>query len=222
MSERPEVPVGYLGSQPKFGELHMQALSHADPEFSMDNNTELEIKFKCPKPVKVTTNLINCQDDSENSEFVFTQTKDGVLSFVITLPQAGYFKFQVFALEASDESKSLPNVFNYLINVKEALKAAYPFPKQYAQWKEGCFLYSPLVLNCKTSLAKVDFKLYIPNAKAVAVVAAGEWFHLAKKDDNWEGTAALSKHRGKDVKVTVNANFGPDETKYATLLEYVI
>ncbi|XP_005089662.1 uncharacterized protein LOC101849508 [Aplysia californica] len=220
-AERPELPAGYLGSQPKFAELNLQAQSHSSPEFSLDIN-EVEIKLRSPKPVKVTTNLISAKDDKEHSEFVFTQTKDGVLSFVITFPESGFYKFQIFALEATDDSKSLPNVFNYLINVQEALKAAYPFPKQYAQWKDGCYLYSPIVLNAKTSLAKVDFKVFVPNAKAVAVVAAGEWFHLAKKGDNWEGQASLSKHRGKDVKVTLNSNYGGDETKYATLLEYII
>lgn len=170
----------------------------------------------------MTSSLLQAKDDKDVSEYVFTQTKEGVLAFVLMFPESGYYKFQIFALEASDQSKSLPNVYNYLIHVKDALRAAYPFPKQYAQWKDGCYLYSPLVMNAKTSLAKVEFKVYVPNAKAVAVVAAGEWFHLNKHGDNWEGTAGLSKHRGKDVKVTLNANFGGDETKYATLLEYII
>lgn len=222
MSERPEIPAGYLGSQPKFSELRLQALTHDNPDFAVDQNSELEIKFKAPKPVKVTTNLLHCNGDRDVSEFVFTQTKDGVLTFVLMFPEAGYYKFQIFALEASDESKSLPNVYNYLIQVKDALRQAHPFPKQYAQWKDGCYLYSPLVMNAKTSLAKVDFKVYVPNANAVAIVAAGEWTHLTKKGENWEGTVGLSKHRGKDVKVTLNANFGADETKYATLLEYIV
>ena len=57
----------------------------------------------------------------------------------------------------------------------------------------------------------------------MAVVAAGEWFPLKQGGDGtWEGTASLDKHRGKDVKVTLNACMGDDETKYATLLEYVV
>jgi hypothetical protein len=222
MADRPEIPEGYLGSQAKFADLRLQTISHEKSEFSVDQNSELEIKFKMPRPVKVTTNLIQAKDDKDVSEHVFTQSKDGVLAFVLVFPEAGFYKFQIFALEASDESKSLPNVFNYLIHVKDALRPAFPFPKQYAQWKDGCYLYSPLVLNSKTSLAKVDFKVYVPDARAVAIVAAGEWIHLTKVGDNWEGTGALSKHRGKDVKVTLNANYGADETKYATLLEYVI
>jgi len=219
--ERPDMPNGYLGTQPKFAELNMSCVSHTSPEFALDNN-DVEIQFKTPKPVKVTVNLINTKDDSEHSEFVFTQTKDGVLSFLITFPESGWFKFQVFALDAKDESKSLPNAYNYLIHVKEALKPAYNYPKQYAQWKDGCFLYSPVILNAKTSLANVVFKVFVPSANAVAVVADGEWYHLAKKGENWEGNAGLSKHRGSGIKVTLNANFGPDETKYATLLEYII
>ncbi|CAG5116913.1 unnamed protein product [Candidula unifasciata] len=222
MSGRPEIPEGYLGSQPKFAELRLQTITHDNPEFSVDQNNELEIKFKMPRPIKVTSSLIQAKDDKDISEYVFTQTKEGVLAFVLMFPEAGYYKFQIFGLEAADQSKSLPNVYNYLIHVKDALRPAYPFPKQYAQWKDGCYLYSPLVLNAKTSLAKVEFKVYVPNAKAVAVVAAGEWFHLTKHGENWEGTVGLSKHRGKDVKVTLNANYGSDETKYATLLEYII
>lgn len=220
-AERPPLPEGYLGQQPKFEELRLATLSHPKAEFALDNN-ELELKFRSPKQIKVTTNLLLAEDESEHSQFVFTQTKDNELVFLITFPKSGWYKFQVFALEASDESKSLPNVFNYLIHVKEALKPAYTFPKQYAQWKDGCFLYSPTVLNAKTSLANVLFKVYVPNAKAMAVVCDGEWIHLSKEGDNFEGKAGLSKHRGKGVKVTLNANYGGDESKYSTLLEYII
>jgi len=222
MAERPQLPEGYLGQHPKFGELRLALQSHQNSEFAVDTN-EVEIKLKCPKAIKVTTSLIHTEDDSEHPEFVFTQTKDHVLSFIITFPRSGYYKFQIFALDASDESKSLPNVFNYLVHVREALKPAYAYPKQYAQWKDGCYLYNPLILNSKTSLANVNFKVFIPNAKSVAVVAEGEWIHLNKVGDNWEGNASLSKHRGKDVKVTLNANYGgEDEMKYSTLLMYVI
>lgn len=220
--ERPAIENGYLGSHPMFDELRMSCLSHTSSEFALDNN-EVEIKFKTPKPIKVTLNLLNAsKDDSDHSEFVFTQTKDNVLSFIVTFPESGWYKFQVFALDAKSEEKSLPNVYNYLIHVKEALKPAYNYPKQYAQWKDGCYLYSPIILNAKTSLAKVEFKVFVPNAKALAVVCDGEWIHLAKKGENWEGNASLSKHRGSGKKVTINANFGADETKYATLLEYII
>ena len=63
----------------------------------------------------------------------------------------------------------------------------------------------------------------VPKANQVAVVADGEWFHLKKNSSGvWEGTASLDKHRNKGVKVTLNACLGDDDTKFATLLEYVV
>ena len=55
------------------------------------------------------------------------------------------------------------------------------------------------------------------------MVASGEWFHLKKTSgDIWEGNATLDKHRNKNVSVTLNACVGNDDTKFATLLEYVV
>jgi hypothetical protein len=90
---------------------------------------------------------------------VFTQTQGNTVSFVISFPEHGWYKFQIFALPTSDESKSLPNVFNYLIDCRRALKAVYPFPKQYAPWRDGCYLQCPLVLNSSSRLSNVQFKV---------------------------------------------------------------
>jgi hypothetical protein len=76
---------------------------------------------------------------------------------------------------------------------------------------------------CICRLTNVKWKVGVPNAKGVAVVADGEWHMLELKGDAWEGKCALDSLRGKEnAKVTLNANFGPDETKYATLLEFKI
>ncbi|KAK7110914.1 uncharacterized protein [Littorina saxatilis] len=243
--ERPELPDGYLGEQPKFSDLQLECISHKNPEFELSQDNEVEIKFRAPKSIKTTSNLIQIKPrrrlsirfgpvstideviqvrtEKEFPEYVFTQTQGDVVSFVISFPEHGWYKFQIFALGVDDESKSLPNVFNYLIDVKRALKAVYPFPKQYAPWRNGCYLYSPLILNSSSRLHTVNFKTLIPNAKAVAVVAAGEWSQLKKTTgDIWEGTASLDQHRNKNVKVTLNASFGDDDTKFATLLEYIV
>ncbi|XP_052773696.1 uncharacterized protein LOC128212336 [Mya arenaria] len=219
MSAAPELPVGFLGVQPKFEELGLSALSHIEPEIRTNDN-QIEIKLKCKEPLKVTHQLINCRTGDEVSQFVFTQTLHGTISFIISLPESGYYKFLLFALPQNDDSKSLPNVYNYLINCVRALHPVFPFPKQYAQWKDGCYLHEPLVLHKDASLRNVFFKVIIPGAKAVAIVADGEWIHLEKKGNHFEGHANLEPFKGK--KVTMNANTGADESKYATMLEYVI
>jgi len=51
---------------------------------------------------------------------------------------------QVYALPFSDPSENLPGVYNYLINCANVHAKPIQFPKQYGQWKEGCFLHEPL------------------------------------------------------------------------------
>lgn len=89
------------------------------------------------QPVKVTGNLIETSTTKDYSNLLFTQTQGDVVSYIIQLPNPGFYKLQIYALPVSDDSKTLPGVFNYLINCTRAPKPVQPFPKQYAQWKEG-------------------------------------------------------------------------------------
>ena len=220
MPTRPDLPKGYLGPQPKFSELGLSMFSHVEPDFSIDKNS-LEIKIKFTDKVKVTHQLIRCSDEKDLSEFVFTQTLNNLITFIISLPCSDYYKFQIFALPADDDSKSLPNVLNYLINCEKALHPCFPYPKQYAQWKDGCYLKSPICLHEDMELVDVPFDVTIPGANGVAVVADGEWFHCNKKGNHWEGNFNLNKFKGK--KITLNANLVPsDDTKYSTMLEYKV
>ena len=176
--------------------------------------------MKFTKAVKVTANLTNCAKNEEAPQHVFVQTKGDVISFYASLPETGYYKFQLFALPLPDDSTTLVGVYNYLINCKKITSAAVVYPKQFAQWKQGCFIKGPLSLHQANSLTDVQFGAFIPNASAVAVVAEGRWSNLTKVGDAmWEGRVDLEEYRGKDAKVTLNANYG-EESKYATLLEY--
>lgn len=219
MAQKPDLPKGYLGPQPKFAELGLSELSHTESEIRQNDN-QMEIKIKCKNKCKVTHQLIDCRNDKDVSEYVFTQTMHGVISFIINLPESGFYKFQMFALPHDDDSKSLPNVLNYLINCVRALHPVFPFPKQYAQWKEGCYLHEPLVLHKDAPLRRVFWKVVIPGAKNVAVVVEGEWFQLEKKGNHFEGHSNLEPFKNESPKITLNANFGPDESKFSTMLEY--
>ncbi|KAL5015684.1 hypothetical protein ScPMuIL_005273 [Solemya velum] len=222
MAHKPELPKGYLGPQAKFGQFGLQTINHNNPEINLDVN-EVEIELKMATPVKVTGNLIQMESLKELPEYVFTQTKEDVVKFLVWIPKAGYYKLQIYALPLSDDSKTLPGVYNYLINCTNTPKMVQPFPKQFAQWKEGCYLTEPLNIPKGSPINEIRFKVTIPNCKAAAIVAEGEWTHLEEKGSgNWEGVVCLEQFRGKDAKVTLNANYGGEESKYSTLLEYKI
>lgn len=180
------------------------------------------MKIRVSKPTKVTANLTNCANNEELSHHVFSQTNDDVISFNVSLPVAGYYKLQIFALLLPDDSKTLPGVYNYLINCARVTSDIITYPKQFAQWKEGCHMVSPINLNPNVSLANTKFDVALPNAKSAAVVADGSWTHLTQNEaGHWEGCVNLDQYRFKDAKVTLNANYG-DENKFSTLLEYKI
>ncbi|KAL8571549.1 hypothetical protein ACOMHN_055668 [Nucella lapillus] len=218
-----DLPVGYLGEQPKYSELGMECVSHKQPEFTLLQDNEVEIKFRVPVAIKTACNLIQVRTEKEFPEYVFSQTDGDKVSFVISFPEMGWYKFQIFALPTTDGSKTLPNVYNYLVDVRRALKAVYAYPKQFAPWRNGCFLHNPLIMNSSTKLHNVCFKVSVPNATNVAVVAKEDWTHLKKGPGNiWEGCVSLDQHRNKNVKVTLNASFDEEESKFSTLLEYFV
>lgn len=218
----PKLPHGYLGPQPKFNEFGLNTLSHHDSVIHLETNS-VEIQFATAQEMRVTANLIGVEDEREHPDLVFTQTQGSIVSFVIHMPDTGFYKLQLYAIPARDPSQQLPGVYNYLINCQKATRQCLPFPKQYAQWKEGCYMWEPLTLHKDVSGPTVNFKIGIPKAEAVAVVAGDDWVHLQSTQSGvWEGRVPLEKHYGRKVKVTVNANYGGDRTNYATLLEYNI
>lgn len=218
----PKLPPGYLGAQPKFNEFGMNTLSHHDPIVHLETNS-LEIQFATGQEMRVTANLIDAETEEDFPDFVFTQVQGSLVSFLVAMPKPGYYKLQLYAIPANDTSQQLPGIYNYLIECQKVNRPAYPFPKQYAQWKEGCFMWGPQILHKDLKQPTVHFKVCIPKAEAVAVVADQDWSHLTSTQAGiWEGDVPLDKHYGRDSKVTVNCNYGGDKTSYATLLEYKI
>jgi hypothetical protein len=229
----PTLPHGYLGKQQRFDEFGLICVSHVDPVVHLDVNT-ITIAMKQVEPMRVTANLIAVDSDEEFPDFVFSNCLDKQITFIVNLPTAGYYKLQIYAMPLSDPSQQLPGVFNYLINCRSVTQAVFPFPKQYAQWKEGCFMYEPGVIptnrgphanevNIAKLPANAHFRVSIPKAEAVAVVADQNWTHLERLAGcEWAGIVDVMGLYGKGVKITLNANFGEDKTSYSTLLEYVI
>lgn len=217
----PKLQAGYLGAQPKFTEFGLNTINQHDPVIHLEKNT-CEIQFSTAQEMRVTANLIEVEGEKDYPDFVFTQTlRNNVISFVVVMPSGGFYKLQLYAIPARDPSQQLPGVYNYLLNCKKITQKAIPFPKQYAQWKEGCSMESPLCLHPDVCPDEAKFRVMVPKAKAVAVVADDDWTHLTSPQPGiWEGVVPMRHHYNKHTKVTLNANFTDDVTSYATLLEY--
>lgn len=109
-----------------------------------------------------------------------------------------------------------------------------PFPKQFAPWRDGCYLYEPLDgrLVRPPSGTKLQVALEVPRASKVAVIAGEEWTQLQQlsaaeavaeplRATAWLGAVSLDKAFDKRVdKVSVVANFDAAKPSYRTLLQY--
>ena len=113
-------------------------------------------------------------------------------------------------------------------------EASVPFPKQFAPWREGCYLYEPLdgLVARPAPGEKLQFALEVPRASKVAVIAGEDWTQLQQlsateaaanplRATAWLGAVELDKAFDKKIgKLVVVANFDVEKPAYRTLLEY--
>ncbi|CAH1783747.1 unnamed protein product, partial [Owenia fusiformis] len=227
----PQLPPGYLGKQPGIEKIGLTTYSHHDPYINATAG-EMSIQMKTTQPLRVTSNLIYTANNEDFTDYILQQFKDNILSFVVKLPKAGSYKLQVYALPYTDTSESLPGVYNYLINCPQTHASLVAYPKQYAQWKEGCYLSEPTdgqldpnrpTRGSATSQQFIYFKIEVPKASAVAVVVGEDWTQLDQKQPNvWEGQVTMDKHWGVENRAAVCANYGSFKASYSTLLEYTM
>jgi len=190
------------------------------------------VTFSTQTPLRMTSQLVYVSGNAneDHTDYILQQGQGEQVIFQLKLPKTGMYKYQVFGLPYSDTSESLPGVYNYLINCTNTYATLIPFPKQYGQWKEGCYLYEPrdghldpnrASKGGSSSYQNIFFKLSVPQAKEVAVVIGEDWKHLNPKTPGvFEGEVEMEKHWGKEKKGAVCANYGNVKASYSTLLEF--
>lgn len=211
-----------VGPEPNFEEMGLSTTSHHEPEFKIKEN-EFIIKFKAVHPVKIFGKVIRLETGEASLEHVFIQTHRNLVNVFVSLPNPGDYKLQIYALPVSDPSQQLPNVFTYLIHCVGMPRKCRFFPRQYAQWRDGCALYEPFSLAGERVQGDVPFRVRIPEALAAAVTVQDEWTHLEPADDGiWQGTIIdIDRFKGRSLFAVLNANFDPDdESRYSSLLAY--
>lgn len=231
VEQLPVLPPGYLGPQPTFKKLGLSATTHTDPYLQTDTG-DLQVSFSMTQSLRMTSQLIYVSNNQQEdcSDYILQQGQGNHVIFMVKMPKPGMYKFQIYALPHADTSESLPGVYNYLINCHNTHANLCAFPKQYGQWKEGCFLHEPLEGHLQAnrpskgsaqSFQYMYFKIDVPKANSVAVVVGEDWTQLEQKSsESWEGEVFMEKHWGHESKTAICANYGNVKASYSTLLEY--
>ncbi|XP_052212755.1 uncharacterized protein LOC127831756 isoform X2 [Dreissena polymorpha] len=215
----PKLPGGYLGEKPKFIQLGLTTLSHQNPVIDLEKNS-VEIRLTLAKDISLIAELIHAASNEVYSNCVFTQTQGSVVRIAVVMPNTGFYKLQLYCKPVADTSNQFAGVYNYLINCKKITQPVHPFPTQYEQWEEGCLLETPMYLH-RDYGNEVLFRVAVPKATAVAVIAGDKWTHLqASQTGIWEGKVKLGSFYDKETEVTVNAKYSGGSKRYSTLLKY--
>lgn len=181
--------------------------------------------------MRMMAQLIEATYDANNdcSQHVLQQSRKEVVYYLIRFPKPGYYKFVLFALPFTDPADSIPAVFNYLVEASQPSKMQSPFPQQFQQWKEGCYLHSPQDGRIPATNPYVTFEMEVPNATAVAVVIGDDWTQLERHGERWRGEVYVEKHvvgggalQDHVKRVSVCANYGSFQSSYSTILEYTL
>ena len=227
-SPLPPLPSNYLGAQSDYKKLGLTLIGDPDP-YVHSEGPKREVTFQMSKPLIVLSQLIHVFDDQtlDCSKYILQQVKDNRLTLNVRMPKPGLYKHQIYAIAVGDPSDNLPCAYNFLINCHESSENIQPFPKQYSQFKDSCFLYEPLDghLQPPPDGTTVHFKLEAPKAEEVAVVVDGQWSYLKRDgaaDTLWQGDVDLAKYWGKETKLVVCANYDKSQTTYSTLLDYIV
>lgn len=229
----PPLPPSYLGPQPLFKLLGLAVAGNPDPFVVVDSG-ELHMSFATSRPTRMSCQLILCSDDGDEdfSEYTLQQSIDAAITYVIKLPQPGFYKAQFFALPASDASESVPGVYNSLIDCRSTFVSSVPFPKQYSIWRDGgCYLYEPLDGHLQpnrpskggaSTYQHIFFSLDVPRATSVAIVIGEDWYSLDQKPDSvsWYGEVLMTGFWERERKLLVVTSFDDPPSRYGTLLEY--
>lgn len=217
----PKLPPGFLGPQPKFTEFGLRTLNEHDPLVELKDGNHIEIQLATTRDMKFNGQLINADTGQDVSDFIFIQTQPSIVTFLVNIPSSGFFKLQIHGNVAEDQSHTSLGLFNYLIHCKEVTDSVYPYPRQLGHWKEGCYMFEPLILHAHMNQPEVKFRAHVPKAKQVVIFAEQNVYPLESLGPvQWEGSITLSKYYGTDTKVILAANYGGDEERFATLLEY--
>lgn len=217
----PKLQPGFLGPQPQFTEFGLRTLNEHDPLIELNNGNHVEIQLGTMRDMKFNAQLIQTDTGQDVSDFIFIQTQPSIVTFLVNIPSTGFYKLQIHGNTAEDQTHTSLGLFNYLIQCREIPDGVYPYPRQLGHWKEGCYMFEPLILHAEMSQPEVKFRTHVPKAKQVVIFVEKNVHPLESLGPvQWEGNINLSKFYGTDTKVILAANYGGDEERFATLLEY--
>jgi hypothetical protein len=169
------------------------------------------LTLAAPDDVLVMAKLAG--DGQGDKPLAIAQREDGQYKIYASLPRIGKYNLQVFVKRADDPGQySL--AASYFVVASKGAGEGTGFPETFATFSErNGRVYLPMSGHLKSG-GLYPFRIKAPGAEEVAVINGGEWVHLTKNNDMFEGRVMPGSG-----KVKVAAKY-PGQNNYSVLLEY--
>ncbi|MFP3975330.1 MAG: transglutaminase domain-containing protein [Dehalococcoidia bacterium] len=202
---------GFLQTGAAFSDCNLELESHN--QYILEVEEDVVITIEAPENVLLLASLLR-DNDRLPQYYTFCQRKDSTYQIKAVFPGPGEYTLSIFAKE-KEVTGALPWALDYKVEVSRGIPKAHGFPETYSTFQEsGAFLYSPMERNLQAGTMQ-DFKIEVPKALEVAVIINGQWHHLSKSGELFEGQVKVG-----EGDVTVFAKF-PNEENFWGLLRYI-
>jgi hypothetical protein len=175
--------------------------------------SELNVTFSAPEDVLLLARLLDDEGRQLPEDQTFAQREDDGYAVRSAFPKAGNYTLRIYVKRAGEPGGEYASAIEYAV-LAEAGIEGMTYPRTTGSFAEvGARLRRPLEGRLKAGSAQ-DFEILVPGAEEVAVISGGEWTHLSRDGDVFQGDVVLS-----EGKAQVAARFS-GERSYRGLLEY--
>lgn len=192
-----------------FYEAGFRPVSHNQAAIRIDSRAEIVVDT--PDEYLMIATLK--RGTSELKSATFVQRDKDAYRISLAPPTKGDYKLSLFSKRATEQG-NYRWVMDYDVIAGDGSGDAGGFPETFEAFtKHNVRLFYPMNGRLKLTSTQ-NFKLYVPSAESVAIVADGQWTQLIKNGDIFEGAASIGT---EDIMV-----FGkyPGNEKYSGLLKY--
>lgn len=196
--------------QPEFFKCGLELDTHR--QSSINATGPIEIDLTAHRDVAMLARL-TCGKEQVAGSYTFVEKDGDRMKVAVAFPHPGSYTLRLYA-RLGNVGENLKWVADYQVNVTSLSKPCQCFPESLEAFiQHDARLMSPRTGKLEGGTSQ-QFRLMVPGAKVVAVIAGKKWSYLQRDGDIFEGTVEVT-----DEPMQVCVNFG-NSREYQVLLTY--
>lgn len=214
----PPVSKAYFESlpyiEPTFFTSGLQLSSHRG--CVINTGPEVSVIIGAPSDVMLSATLDRDGNRLQDSLIFVQRRDDNRYQIDAVFPTSGDYLLWIYVKNKANTSQFLNAAIEYKVVATEGTSGSLGFPETYSKFQEhDAYLTTPMSGHLSYG-STYTFKLRVPDALDVAIIAGEQWYHLVNYSQTFEGSYNVTT-RGE---LGVYAKFPDSGLNYEGLLSY--